>query len=437
MYEFSGYALDSRRYELTHDGDPVHVEPQVFDVLVHLIEHRDSVVSKHDLLDSVWGDRFVSESALTSRLKAARRAVGDDGTAQRVIRTVFGRGYQFVAPVVESASLGDHAPASAGIEIEPSGDAADATVPSPEFIQRLRFCTADDGTRLAYATSGSGPVLVKAANWMTHIDLDVDSAVWGHWLRDLSAGHTLIRYDERGCGLSDWDIKAFSFDDWVDDLKMVVDDAGLDRFPLLGISQGAAVAVAFAARYPERVSRLVLVSSYGRGRMVRARNDAERRVAFLDLELARVGWQRDDPSFRQVFTSQFFPDGSQEQWESFNELQRRTTSPENAVEFLTTFGLIDVTDLAPLVRCPTLFVHSRGDQRQPLIDAKALAALIDGSEMVALPSRNHLPLADEPAWPQALAAIEAFLAAPDGRDDAPQLVGHACAPGDTASRPLG
>jgi pimeloyl-ACP methyl ester carboxylesterase len=169
--------------------------------------------------------------------------------------------------------------------------------------------------------------------------------------------------------------------------------------------------VAFAARYPERVSRLVLVGAYGRGRMARARNEAERSVAYLDLELARVGWQRDDPSFRQVFTTQFLPDGSQDQWEAFNELQRRTTSPANAVEFLSTFGQIDVTELAPLVRCPTLFVHSRGDRRQPLIDAKALAALIDGSEMIALPSRNHLLLHDEPAWPLALDAITSFLAA--------------------------
>ena len=193
---------------------------------------------------------------------------------------------------------------------------------------------------------------MKAANWMTHLDLDVESPVWGHWLRGLSAHHSLVRYDERGCGLSDWDVKDFSFDDWVEDLLLVVDDVGLDRFPLLGISQGAAVAVAFAARYPERVSRLVLISSYSRGRMARSDTEAQRREAFLDLDIARVGWYRDDPSFRQVFTSQFLPDGSQQQWEAFNELQRLTTTPENAVEFLTTFGLIDVTGVAPRVRCP-------------------------------------------------------------------------------------
>ena len=173
---------------------------------------------------------------------------------------------------------------------------------------------------------GSGPVLVKAANWLTHLDYDLENAVWRHWLEGLADGRTLVRYDERGCGLSDWNVDHFRFDDWVDDLELVVDAAGLDRFPLLGVSQGAAVAVAFAARHPERVSRLVLAGAYGRGRLVRATTEEQRREAALDLEVARIGWGRDDPSFRQMFTSQFLPDGTREQWEEFNELQRRTTS---------------------------------------------------------------------------------------------------------------
>ena len=158
---------------------------------------------------------------------------------------------------------------------------------------------------------------------------------------------TLLRYDERGCGLSDWNVEHFNFDDWVDDLELVVDADGLDRFPLLGVSQGAAVAVAFAARHPDRVERLVLAGAYGRGRLARATTDEQRREAALDLEVARVGWGRDDPSFRQVFTSQFLPDGTREQWEAFNDLQRRTTSPANAVRFLETFSRIDVTGVAP------------------------------------------------------------------------------------------
>ena len=167
---------------------------------------------------------------------------------------------------------------------------------------------------------GSGPVLVKAANWMTHLDYDVESPVWRHWLEGLAAGRTLLRYDERGCGLSDWNVDHFNFDDWVDDLELVVDAEGLETFPLLGVSQGAAVAVAFAARHPDRVERLILAGAYGRGRLARASTDDQRREAALDLELARIGWGRDEPSFRQVFTSQFLPDGTREQWEAFNDL---------------------------------------------------------------------------------------------------------------------
>jgi pimeloyl-ACP methyl ester carboxylesterase len=170
--------------------------------------------------------------------------------------------------------------------------------------------------------------------------------------------------------MSDWDVDSFEFDDWVDDLEMVVDAAGLDAFPLLGVSQGAAVAVAFAARHPERVSRLILCGAYGRGRLLRAVTEEERREAALDLEVARVGWGRDDASFRQMFTSQFLPDGTREQWQEFNALQRLTTSSANAVRFLETFSRIDVTGDAPRVRCPTLMLHSRDDRRQPLAAAK-------------------------------------------------------------------
>ena len=372
-------------------------------MLVHLIRHRERVVTKTELLDTVWGDRFVSESALASRLKSARRAVGDDGAAQRVIRTVFGRGYQFVAPVQERS------PMATVTSIAPARDGAPAPPTAQPLHQTIRFCTAADGARIAFATMGSGPVLVKAANWLTHLDHDRETFVWQHWLEGLADNRTLVRYDERGCGMSDWDVQSFDFDDWVDDLELVVDAVGLDRFPLLGVSQGAAVAVAFAARHPERVTRLILAGAYGKGRLLRAATEEERREAALDLEVARVGWGRDDPSFRQVFTSMFLPDGTREQWEEFNELQRRTTSSANAVRFLETFAEIDVTDLAPTVACPTLMLHSREDRRVPVASARDLASLIPDCRFVSLPSRNHL-LLDEPAWPMFLGEIDRFLA---------------------------
>ena len=406
IYEFDDCLVDPGRFELRRGGAVEHVEPQVFDVLVHLIRHRERVVTKTELLDTVWGDRFVSESALASRLKSARRAVGDDGAAQKVIRTVFGRGYQFVADVAEHPGVGAQAAGSvATLDAETSIPSPAA--PSPPQ-QTIRFCTAADGARIAYATMGSGPLLVKAANWLTHLDHDHETFVWRHWLAGLTDHRTLLRYDERGCGMSDWDVESFEFDDWVDDLELVVDAAGLDRFPLLGVSQGAAVAVAFAARHPERVTHLILCGSYGRGRALRATTEEERREAALDLEVARVGWGRDDPSFRQVFTSQFLPDGTREQWEEFNELQRRTTSAHNAVRFLETFAEIDVTDLAPKVTCPTLVLHSRDERRVPLSSARDLASLIPDCRFVPLPSRNHI-LMDEPAWPIFLDQIDAFL----------------------------
>ncbi len=396
-YLFSDLEVDVDRFELRRRGVPVHVERQVFDVLAYLLANRSRVVPKHELLDEVWGDRFVSESALTSRIKAARRAVGDDGAAQRVIRTSFGRGYQFIADDVKV--------------LEEPGPGAAHGEPPPPPEQEIRFCHTEDGTRIAYALVGDGPVLVKAANWMTHLDFERRSPVWQHWIDDLSRDRSLLRYDERGCGLSDWDVDRFDFDVWVDDLAAVVDAAGCDRFPLLGVSQGAAVAVAFAVRHPERVSRLVLYGSYARGRMERADSNELKRGAALDIELARVGWGSDDPSFRQVFTSQFLPGGSREDWDELNELQRRTTSAHNAVRFLETFAAIDVTDEATRVACPTLIIHARDDHRVPWAAAREMATLVPGSRFVTLPGENHLLTGTEPAWPLFRAELDRFLAA--------------------------
>ena len=245
---------------------------------------------------------------------------------------------------------------------------------------------------------------------MTHLGYDIESPVWRHWVRDMSLRHTFIRYDERGCGLSDWDAADFTFADWVADLESVVEALGLERFPLLGVSQGGAVAVAYAARHPERVTRLVLSGAYARGRFVRAMNEEEKRAAALDLDLARVGWGRDDPAFRQVFAAQFLPDGTRADWAAFDQLQRRTTSPENAVRFLEEFARIDVRDQAGQVQCPTLILHSRDDHRVPMRYGEELASLIPDSRLVALSSNNHLLTATEPAWQVFCDEIEAFLA---------------------------
>jgi DNA-binding winged helix-turn-helix (wHTH) protein/pimeloyl-ACP methyl ester carboxylesterase len=405
-YAFEDALLDTTRFELRRDGDPVHVEPQVFDVLAHLVTHRDWVVPKEELLDTVWGDQFVSESALTTRIKQLRQAVGDDGRAQRVVQTVHGRGYRFVAAVVELFDETDPPTLVAPVDLR----------------QQIRFCTTSDGTRLAYATvdavaQGAAaeplPPLVRAAHWITHLDYDWQSPVWHHWLVDLARQRTLVRYDERGCGLSDHEPCDQSLDAWVQDLETVVDDLGLERFPLLGVSQGGAAAIAYAARHPDRVSHLVLYGAYGQGRVRRARNETERSEAELQIEMVRLGWGREDASFRRFFTSTFIPDAPPELWESFAQLLRRTTSAESAARLMSAWSEIDVLDEATQVQAPTLVLHCRDELRVPMEQGRELAARIPGARFVPLDSRNHLLRAEEPAWHHFLAEVEAFLAVPD------------------------
>lgn len=385
MLTFGDCELDLERYELRRAGVRVHLEPQVFDLLRYLLEHAGRVVAKEELLDAVWGDRFVSDTTVTTRIKEVRRAIGDSGEAQRWIRTIRRRGYEFVGPV--------------GVGGAPARS-------------EVAFCRGPDGVRIAYSASGGGRPLVKAANWLTHLGYDAQSPIWRHWIEMLSAGHTLWRYDERGCGLSDWELPEFTFEDWVTDLEEVVDAANLSRFPLVGISQGAAVAIAFAARHPERVERLILVGGYAAGRAVRARTADEQAAADLDVELVRVGWGSDDPALRRVFAMQFYPGGPTALWEAFDDLQRRTTSGKNAVRFLTTFGRVDVRDLAPRVRCPTLVLHSREDRRVPFTCGQALVDLLPDSRLVPLPSDNHLLTGDEPAWAILHEEVARFLDEP-------------------------
>lgn len=275
--------------------------------------------------------------------------------------------------------------------------------------QRIRLCLTPDGVRLAYAVSGHGPPLVKVANWLSHLDFDWRSPVWRHWMRELSIGRTLIRYDERGCGLSDWDVPDFSFEAWVSDLETIVDARGLDRFPLLGISQGAAVAVAYAARHPERVSALVLYGGYARGRLQRNPTPEEIEEAELLLRLTHLGWGQRRSAYCQVFSRLFMPDAPPERIDWLDELQTQTTSAENAVRFQSTFFGIDVTDQARCVRAPTLVLHVRNDGVIPFEEGRVLSSLIPEAHFVPLDGRNHIIQEDEPAWPVFLDELRSFL----------------------------
>ena len=307
------------------------------------------------------------------------------------------------AGIPASIALRDAPAITPPSDVEPP---AGSGKPAP-LKQEIHFCQASDGTTLAYSVTGSGPPIVKAANWLNHLEADLTSPLWQHWIRALTSIRSLWRYDERGNGLSDWNAP-LHFDAFVDDLESVVDAAGLDRFDLLGISQGAAVAIAYAVRHPERVRKMHLWGGYALGWAHRGDPaEIERREAML--ELTRQGWAIENPAFRQMFTSLYLPGGSEEQEDYFNEMQRLTTSAENAVALQRVFGHIDVSGLLGQVTTPTLVGHSTRDAVVPFEAGRALAAKIPGARFIAVESPNHLLLESDPGWPKYARIVEEFL----------------------------
>lgn len=275
--------------------------------------------------------------------------------------------------------------------------------------QEIRFCVAPDGVRIAYATSGSGPPLVYVANWLTHLKLDWQSPLWSHWLRELSRGHTLVRFDARGNGLSDRVVDNLSVDAWAQDLAAVVDDVGLERFPILGFCQGGATAISYAVRHPERVSRLVLYNSYVHGAFTEEGTVAEKREAEALAEMIEVGWGREAPAFRQLFANLMIPNASMGQLRWYANLQRRTVSPQVAVRLWRAFHAIDIRRLAQQVQVPTLVLHVEGNKMVDFEQGRELASLIPDARFVPLGGNNHILLEDEPAWPHFLAEVRDFL----------------------------
>jgi pimeloyl-ACP methyl ester carboxylesterase/DNA-binding CsgD family transcriptional regulator len=286
--------------------------------------------------------------------------------------------------------------------------------------QEIRFCKSADGTGLAYAISGSGAPLLRAQHWMTHLEFDAQCPAWRPSLDELSRRFRLVRFDQRGCGLSDASPADLSFDAWVRDFEAVADAAGLERFPILGFSQGAAISIAYAARHPERVSHLLLVGAYSRGWRRRDPSPLELDRAETMAHLIEIGWGTQDPTFRQVFTTNFMPGATVEQQRSFNDMMRVSTTAETAARIFRAFGEIDVRDEARAVRCPTLVVHARGDLRVPFEEGRVLASLIPGARFLPLESANHLLLESEPAWREFLGALDGFVPS-GGGDEFPQL----------------
>jgi pimeloyl-ACP methyl ester carboxylesterase/DNA-binding winged helix-turn-helix (wHTH) protein len=389
LFFFEDKVLDPNRRELRCKGGLVAVEPQVFDLIVYLIRNRDRVVSKDDLIAGVWDGRIVSDSTLASRINAARRALDDNGDAQRLIRTAARKGVRFVGAVREGQV--------------PSELSAPAV-----RNQEVTFCRTGEGINLALATVGVGVPLIKVANWLTHIEYDWESPIWSPLLQHLAERCRLVRYDGRGNGLADRDVADISFDAFVRDLEAVVEATGVDRATILGISQGAAVAIAYAVLHPERVSKLILYGGYAQGRNKRG-SAAEAEMARAFLAILRHGWGDERSAFMKAFSSVFFPNGSPQQIKWLVDLQRITTSPENAARIRNACDDIDVVDLLPKVQAPTLVIHCRHDNVAPVEQGRLMARSIPHAKFVTLDSDNHVVLAGEPAWPRLVGEIDAFL----------------------------
>lgn len=275
--------------------------------------------------------------------------------------------------------------------------------------QEIKFCTTSDNVRIAYSSVGEGPPFVKAANWLNHLEHDLNSPVWRHLIDEFAHDHRLIRYDERGNGLSDWDAEELSLDAFINDLESVVDAVGVERFPLFGISQGGAVAIAYAHRHPERVSHLILFGPFAQGwqRAGLPPHALEKRQA--EMALITHGWGNDNPAVRQFFTTMVIPDSTSDEANSFNEMQQLSTSAKNAARLFDAFGKIDVLDLLPALDLPVLVLHCRGDAVVRFEEGRRIASLIPNARFVPLESKNHILLEGEPAWPKFVEEVRRFL----------------------------
>jgi DNA-binding winged helix-turn-helix (wHTH) protein/alpha-beta hydrolase superfamily lysophospholipase len=397
-YRFHGCDLDTTTHEFRTGGDVQRLEPQVFDLLHCLVENAGRLVSRDELIEQVWNGRIVSEATISARINAVRKAVGDDGTRQAVIQTVPRRGFRLIAEVQTT----DDREAPAALTDETAATR-----------QTVRFCSAPDGTRIAFAVSGEGPPLMRAGHWLTHLEHDWHSPIWRPLLDELGKSFTVIRYDQRGNGLSDRDFERDTLDAFADDLAAVADAAGLDRFPIYATSQGVPTAIEFAARHPGRVARLVLHGGYHKGRLLREPADREQAEAYMSL--MRHGWGAEGSQFLQAFASLYIPDGTPEQIASLVELQKITTTPETAVRLRRAFDSFEVTDRLAEMTVPTLVIHARNDAIHPLQQGIEMAAMIPNAELEVLETRNHNIPPHDPAWGPFFEAVRRFL----GVDDVP------------------
>lgn len=390
-YRFSQCILDVDRHELYRQGDSVAVEPQVFDLIHLLVQNAGKLVTHDRIVNEIWDGRSISDSAISSRITTARKAVGDNGKEQTIIKTVPRRGLQFVAKV--------HFDQETDTRVSSQG---------PNHRQVIRYTTSPDGSQLAYAAFGSGPKIMRAGHFLTHLEKDWHSPIWRPYLDALGQNHTVLRYDQRGTGLSSWELGDTSLEAYSADLKSVADAAGLERFPLIASSQGVPVAIHFAANNPDRVERLILYGGYALGRTLRNDGRSSEEASAL-LAMIRAGWGKPDSAFMTGFTSVFCPGATPEEIANLVDIQLASTTPENAVNIRVAIDRFSVVDDLDKIEAPTLVIHAQNDSLHPASQGQLIASRIPGAEYMQVQSDNHIVLPSDPAFAEIIDATLEFL----------------------------
>jgi pimeloyl-ACP methyl ester carboxylesterase/DNA-binding winged helix-turn-helix (wHTH) protein len=400
-YFFSNYVLDVDERRLLRNNEDLRLRGKLFDTLRVLVENAGKLVRKDAFMESVWPDSVVEENNLDYCISQLRKLFHPS----KYIETVPRHGYRFVTEVSIQKPFGRP------IQLETAVQQGDI----PE--QAVEFFTTSDGVRIAYHLGGQGPALVRTIHWLNHLDFEWKTPLRRQWLSEIMRHHRLLRYDQRGSGLSDWNVSDFSFERTVQDFEELVDAAGLERFSILGGCQGAAVGIAYAVRHPERVIKLIINGTFANGWPAPGPGAKEHLEAMLTL--IRSGWGRDNPAFRQLWTTLFRPDADSVEASWLNELQRLSSSPENAARMIAEFPNIRILDMLPKISCPTLVLHSRDDGAVPLQEGRLIAARIRGSRFVELPSRSHMVGPGDAGWEQFVQEFSAFMG---WREEAAELI---------------
>lgn len=379
-------------------AERLEVEKLKTRLLARLSQHGELAITEQLVSCRQWLEVAPYDTAAASQLINLLERLGETEEAKRTLNELKNRFQKADIPwTLESES-----------PVQTEDSHQQSTKRELLARQKVQFCAAEDGVRIAYATLGKGTPIVKAANWLSHLELDWDAPIWSPLFRELAADHTFVRYDERGNGLSDWDVDDISFDAFVTDLETVVEASDVDKFALLGISQGAAVSIEYAVRHPERVSHLILFGGYAAGWRIGADEQTTKQREAV-ITLTEAGWGQDNPAYRQIFSSTFMPSANADELNWFNEFQRLTTSPENAARFLSVFSDMDVRHRLKEIQVPTLVIHSLRDLRIPADVGRDLAASIPNAEFVGLDSDGHLLLGRESASDDFVEAVRRFI----------------------------